>query len=151
MDTIKERLIQFAKSQGLMMMDFYKKISVAHSNFSGDGANSALSTDKIVHILTTYPELSADWLLLGKGEILRKNNPKTDKLQEKEQASVENHGFYVNDRAGNNTYNNHAELMNLVTSQQKTIQDLTTTIKILTTKQKSYSGIDIPMAAEDEA
>ena len=50
MDTIKERLIQFAKSQGLMMMDFYKKISVAHSNFSGEGANSALSTDKIVHI-----------------------------------------------------------------------------------------------------
>lgn len=74
MDIVKERLVQFAKHQEFMMMDFYKKILVAASNFSGDGANSALSTDKIVHILTIYPELSADWLLLGKGEMLRQDN-----------------------------------------------------------------------------
>ena len=134
MDAVKERLVQFAKSQGLMMMDFYKKISISQSNFSGEGANSALSTDKIIHILITYPELSADWLLLGKGEILRKNNLKNHVQQDNEQAPVQNHGLYINHSDGNNTYNNYAELMHLVTSQQQTIQDLTATIKILTSK-----------------
>lgn len=58
-----------------MMGNFYEKILISQSNFSGKGANSALSTDKIIHILNVYPELSADWLLLGKGKMLRKMEP----------------------------------------------------------------------------
>lgn len=133
-DKIKQRLLQFAKSQGLIMGDFYKKIELAHSNFSGEALCSALKSDNIVKVLTVYPELSADWLLLGKGEILRKNNLKNPVQQDNEQAPVQNHGLYINHSDGNNTYNNYAELMHLVTSQQQTIQDLTSTIKILTSK-----------------
>lgn len=72
MDEVKQRLLQFAKSQQLIMGDFYEKILISQSNFSGKGANSALSTDKIIHILNAYPELSTDWLLLGKGKMMRK-------------------------------------------------------------------------------
>ena len=134
MDVVKERLVQFAKSQGLMMMDFYKKISISQSNFSGEGANSALSTDKIIHILITYPELSADWLLLEKGEMLRKSAQKTNSFPDKELSPVENHGVYIHHGGANDTYNVNPELMQVVRSQQQTIQDLTSTIKILTTK-----------------
>ena len=76
MDSIKERLLQYAKIQKVGMMNFYEKISVSQSNFSGKGAESALSTDKIIHILITFPDINPDWLLLGKGEMLRQNEPK---------------------------------------------------------------------------
>lgn len=116
MDKIKERLLQFAKEQKLVMMDFYKKISVASSNFSGKGGESALSTDKIVYILTIYPELSADWLLLQKGEMLRKNNGKNVNVIESPQTNISN---------GNMRIEAPADLVTLLVSQQETIKKLT--------------------------
>lgn len=50
MDNVKHRLLQYAKLQNIAMMEFYKKTSISQSNFSGVGAESALSTDKIIHI-----------------------------------------------------------------------------------------------------
>lgn len=76
MDNVKQRLLQYAKSQDVGMMEFYEKSSISQSNFSGKGGESALSTDKIIHILITFPDLNPDWLLLGKGEMLRKNEEK---------------------------------------------------------------------------
>lgn len=125
MDNVKERLLQFAKIQKLVMMDFYKKISVSSSNFSGKGGDSALSTDKIIHILTIYPELSADWLLLGKGEMLRKNNAKNIAVASAPQSQASN---------GDMSILAPPELLQLISSQQKTINDLSETIRNLTTK-----------------
>lgn len=119
MDKVKERLLQFAKSQKLVMMDFYKKITIASSNFSGKGGESALSTDKIIHILTIYPELSADWLLLEKGEMLRKNNGKSVNVIESPQTNISN---------GDLTIQAPVELVALLTSQQATIAKLTEVI-----------------------
>lgn len=126
MDKVKERLLQFAKIQKLVMMDFYKKITVASSNFSGKGGDSALSTDKIIHILTIYPELSADWLLLEKGEMLRKNNAKNMTVSDSPQATVSN---------GDMAIQAPTELLQLLTSQQDTIKILSSTIERLTLKQ----------------
>ncbi len=124
MDKVKERLLQFAKIQKLVMMDFYKKITVASSNFSGKGGDSALSTDKIIHILTIYPELSADWLLLEKGEMLRKNNAKNIAVASAPQSNASN---------GDMSIQAPAELLQLLTSQQETIKSLSRTIEHLTT------------------
>ena len=68
---IKVRLLQFAESQKIPKIKFFEQNQLAASNFSGKGAESALSTDKIVQILTCFPELNSDWLLLGRGEMLR--------------------------------------------------------------------------------
>lgn len=70
-DQIKVRLLQFAESQKIPKTKFFEQNQLAASNFSGKGAESALSTDKIVQILTCYPELNSEWLLLGRGEMLR--------------------------------------------------------------------------------
>lgn len=115
-DPIKLRALQFAKSQKLIMGDFYEKISSDPSNFSGKGLESSLSGDKIVGILTSYPELSADWLLLEKGEMLRKNNAKNMTVTDSPQATVSN---------GDMAINAPAELLALLTSQQETIKKLT--------------------------
>lgn len=76
-DQIKVRLLQFAESQKIPKTRFFEQNQLAASNFSGKGAESALSTDKIVQILTSFPELNSDWLLLGRGEMLRSDAQKT--------------------------------------------------------------------------
>ena len=125
MDKVKVRLLQFAKTQKLVMMDFYKKIAVSSSNFSGKGGDSALSTDKIIHILTIYPELSPDWLLLEKGEMLRKNNAKNIALASAPQSNASN---------GDMSIQAPVELLQLLTSQQQAINNLSETIKTLAAK-----------------
>lgn len=76
-DQIKIRLLQFVESQKIPKTKFFEQNQLAASNFSGKGAESALSTDKIVQILTCFPELNSDWLLLGRGEMLRSDAQKT--------------------------------------------------------------------------
>ena len=70
-DEIKQRLLQFAESQKIPKGEFYEKISLFPSNFAGKGAESALKSDNIVKVLTEFPDLNSDWLLLGRGEMLR--------------------------------------------------------------------------------
>lgn len=69
--TIKERFLHFAELKGISKVDFYKEIGAAASNFKGVGMKSEIGSDKIVSFLSSYPEVSADWLLTGKGTMLR--------------------------------------------------------------------------------
>lgn len=123
-DEIKKRLLQFAKEQKLIMGDFYDKISLAPSNFSGKALESSLKSENIVTVLKVYPELSADWLLLEKGEMLRKNNAKNIALASAPQSNASN---------GDMSIQAPAELLQLLTSQQETIKSLSRTIEHLTT------------------
>lgn len=125
-DEIKLRVLQFAKNQHLIMGDFYEKIQVHPSTFSGKGLQSALSGTTIAEILKIYPELSADWLLLEKGEMLRKNNAKNMTVSDSPQATVSN---------GDMAIQAPVELLNLLTSQQETINSLSRTIEHLTTEK----------------
>ena len=108
------------------MGDFYEKIQVHPSTFSGKGLQSALSGTTIAEILKIYPELSADWLLLEKGEMLRKNNAKNMTVSDSPQATVSN---------GDMAIQAPVELLNLLTSQQETINSLSRTIEHLTTEK----------------
>lgn len=69
--TIKEKILAFISAQGIKKVDFFAKIGVQSSNFKGKNLMSAPGGDMIVKILTEYPELSAEWLLTGKGEMLK--------------------------------------------------------------------------------
>ena len=111
-DEIKQRILQFAKSQHLMMCDFYEKISVHPSTFSGKGLQSALSSATIAEILKMYPELSPDWLLLEKGEMLRKNCGKSVNVTSSPQSNVAN---------GDMKIEAPAELVDIIAKQQDTI------------------------------
>lgn len=124
-DCIKLRLLQFAEHQGIPKGDFYKKISVPQSNFGGKSMESSLSSAKISEILIIFPELSADWLLLEKGEMLRKNNAKNIALASAPQSNASN---------GDMSIQAPAELLQLLTSQQQTINNLSEIIKTLAAK-----------------
>lgn len=122
-DAIKCRLLQFAEHQGIPKMDFYKKISVPQSNFGGESLKSSLSSAKIAEILFMFPELSADWLLLEKGEMLRKNNPKNTALATAMQPMP---------CSGGTDDGTSAALLKIMASQQDTILTLSQTIARLT-------------------
>lgn len=68
---IKLRIVQFTDSQQISIRKFCEKISVNPSNFGTSNMKSSLSSDILSRILITYPILSPDWVLLGRGEMLR--------------------------------------------------------------------------------
>ena len=71
--TIKDRILTFIKNKGIKMPEFCEITGFSKSNFKGVALNSDLGSDKIAKILTCFPELSAEWLILGE-EPMFKNN-----------------------------------------------------------------------------
>lgn len=69
--TIKGRILSFLDSEGIKKSDFYQATGLSDSNFKGKNRLSQPGGDMIVKILTTYPNLSADWLIMGKGSMLK--------------------------------------------------------------------------------
>lgn len=69
--TIKDRILTFLESEGIKKADFYSTTGISDSNFKGKNLSSQLGGDAIVKVLTSYPNLSADWLLVGAGSMLK--------------------------------------------------------------------------------
>ena len=69
--TVKERILQFLDEKEISKTLFFNKVGVSPSNFKGVGKKSSIGSDLVVKILTEYPELSPEWLMLGEGEMLR--------------------------------------------------------------------------------
>lgn len=66
---VKNRLSAFIEYKGLTNAGFEKKCGLSNGyirNFKGN-----LGVKKLDDILTTFPELSKDWLLFGKGSMLK--------------------------------------------------------------------------------
>ena len=73
MSNIKDRVLLFIENQKLNKSIFFADLGLSYSNFKGIQKNSALNSDAIVSILTKYPNLSTDWLIKGKGEMIINN------------------------------------------------------------------------------
>lgn len=86
--TIKERILSFLESQGIKKVDFFEATGIQSSNFKGKNMSSQPGGDMIVRVLTIYPNLSAEWLLRGEGDMLKssvtKDKPKIIKTDTKE-------------------------------------------------------------------
>lgn len=68
---IKQRLLYFIEIQSITKVDFCEKTGISYSNIKGKAQQSELGGEQIAKILEVFSELSPDWLLLGRGEILR--------------------------------------------------------------------------------
>ena len=93
---IKSRLLQFAKEQGFKKEEFYQQIGIDGANFRGKNALSELGSDKIVSILSIFPELNSDWLLLGRGEMLRPANQTVGNISHSTAVGVNVNGNDIN-------------------------------------------------------
>lgn len=75
-DTLFSRLDQFMQYKGLNDNRITVQTNIAVGTLGKQRRNGkGLSYDSIVKILTTYPELNPSWLIIGKGDmLLREDN-----------------------------------------------------------------------------
>lgn len=70
--TIKERILQFIDFLGEQKGRFFDAVGIASSSFRGEAKhNDSINGGSLVKILTIYPNLSANWLILGEGPMLK--------------------------------------------------------------------------------
>jgi hypothetical protein len=84
---IKERCYTFIEYKGISKEKFFEKTEISPSNFKGNGAKSELGGEKIVKILSEFPEINPKWLLTGVGNMLQKESDQfTNQAQNKQSA-----------------------------------------------------------------
>lgn len=71
-NSAKERFVYFLENHGSNRNKFYVQSGVSNGALD---KKTGLTETTILKIIEIYPEISLDWLLLGKGEMLRQNTP----------------------------------------------------------------------------
>lgn len=74
MTNIKDRVLYVAEIKGVNREIFFEELGMSYSNFKGIQKKSALSSDSIDKILTKYSDIDANWIITGKGDILKKES-----------------------------------------------------------------------------
>lgn len=69
--SIKERVIEIAEFKSISKEKFINDLGMTYGNFKGIQKKTSLNSDFLDRILSIYPELSAEWLLTGKGAMLK--------------------------------------------------------------------------------
>lgn len=85
---------------------FFAEIGISSSNFRGTASKTPLNSDAIANTFTKIPDVNLEWLITGKGEML-----KEDSL---------------------NIAKNDVKLWTVIESQQRTIEQNANTIAALT-------------------
>ena len=67
----KERLLYYLDKKGVNKSAFFKSVGLSRTNFTGANLTKSLSSDALVKVLTHCPDLSAEWLMRGEGNMLR--------------------------------------------------------------------------------
>lgn len=81
--TIKERILSFLEYNGIKKVDFYQATGVSDSNFKGKNLYSQPGGDVLVKVLTSYPNISAEWLLTGEGDMLKSKHTEDPQIEVK--------------------------------------------------------------------
>lgn len=75
---MEERIRQIIEYYNISIRQFEQKISVSDGLIHKALARkSGLKSDTLAKILDIFPQVNPDWLLLGKGEMLRVSSPET--------------------------------------------------------------------------
>lgn len=108
------RLKQFIKASNFSLRAFEKSIDVSNGvirRFIDE--ETSIKSETIIRILTTYPDLSAEWLLRGNGEMLlskqqAKDNSATLLIRRLEELTIENHTLRASQNDKRQTTKNRA-------------------------------------------
>ncbi|MFK8283525.1 S24 family peptidase [Capnocytophaga canis] len=65
---LKERILYFLDFKGISKYEFYQKTGASNGILS---QKSGLSEENTLRFLSAYPEVNAEWLLTGKGSMLK--------------------------------------------------------------------------------
>jgi transcriptional regulator len=106
---IKQNILQFIERQDISKYELYKKTGISNGTLSQKGG---MSEENIIKFLSVYREVSAEWLLTGKGEMLKSS------VQNIVQNSGKNS---INNISGNIEQQNYNELMEIIREKDRQI------------------------------
>jgi hypothetical protein len=87
--TTKERIIQFIDFKGISITNFLKETGIKRGFLDTDKLKSSVSDIFLTMIIETYLELNLEWLITGKGEMLRENTLQSDDVNQKPNELIE--------------------------------------------------------------
>lgn len=70
--TQKDRILQFIEYKGISKNKFYNETGISNGILD---KKSGLSMDTVEKFYSTYPEINPEWLLTGKGPMLKESSP----------------------------------------------------------------------------
>ena len=106
---IKQNILQFIERQNISKNKLYEKTGISNGTLSQKGG---MSESNIMKFLSAYTEVSAEWLLTGKGEMLKSS------VQNIVQNSGKNS---INNISGNIKQQNYNELMVIIREKDRQI------------------------------
>lgn len=91
LSNIKERVLHVAKTKGISYETFFEKLGMTYGNFKGKAKTTPLNSDAVANILSLYPDVDPDWLISGKGTMIKEEvntiyHPKIKERQLEEQS-----------------------------------------------------------------
>jgi uncharacterized protein (UPF0335 family) len=90
---IKERILQITNIKDVSKESFFAKIGMTYGNFKGLAKKTPINSDALVKILTIYPDISPEWLVTGKGNMLRGEEPPAQQPEPVKSPTVESINF----------------------------------------------------------
>lgn len=67
--TVKERLLEFLKAEGITSSEFTRKMGVSPAYIAS--MRKSMPEEKVEKVTTIFPQLNRDWLLYGEGTMYR--------------------------------------------------------------------------------
>jgi hypothetical protein len=71
-DNIKKRVLEVAVAKKVSKSSLCNQIGMTYASFKGAAKNSSLNSEAIAKLITLFPDLNTDWLILGKGSMFKK-------------------------------------------------------------------------------
>lgn len=68
---IKERVLQISEYKGIAKERFFEDLGMTYGNFKGRQKTTSLNSDFLDKIISIYPDINSEWLLTGRGEMLK--------------------------------------------------------------------------------
>lgn len=112
--TIKEKLVEYIKYKGISQRRFTEIIGVSYGYINA--MRVSIQPDVLQRIATHFPDLNIEWLYIGRGSMIRKEEQSfSESKLESESEEITQEAFY--------------NLTKTVLSQQETIDKLLKEIK----------------------
>lgn len=80
LSNIKERILYLSENVEVSKQRFFEKIDITYGNFTGEKKKRPVNSDAIENILLKYPQTNPEWLLTGKGPMLKEDSDPKDHL-----------------------------------------------------------------------
>lgn len=113
---VKRNILYFIESQGITKYELYQKTGISNGVLSQKGG---MSEDNTIKFLSYYSQVSADWLLTGRGEMLRKEG---QQIVQTGDHNI-NHGHNIQGE-GNSVEALGKQLMEIIREKDKQIEAL---------------------------